>query len=150
MLIPEGGRGGEEESRVGFLEGVSGRNSTPEAPRVVRHDASVAGVCQALQRLLRQMPRIDGLLVGRARNALTALTHLLRTGVRVPGDVAFISRDDDSSLVYTDPAVAHYRSQPGKFAGALARMVEKLARGGTVRGVVRLLELDLIRGQTLE
>ena len=150
MLIPEGGRGGEEESWVGFLEGVSGRNSTAEAPRVVRHDASVAGVCQALQRLLRQMPRIDGLLVGRARNALTALTHLLRTGVRVPGDIAFISRDDDSSLVYTDPAVAHYRSQPGKFAGALARMVEKLARGGTVRGEVRLLVPDLIRGQTLE
>jgi DNA-binding LacI/PurR family transcriptional regulator len=150
MLIPEGVRGGEEESRSGFLEGVSGRGSTPEEPRVVRHDASVAGVCQALQRLLRQTPRIDGLLVGRAGNALTALTHLLRTGIRVPGDIALISRDDDPFLAHTDPVVARYGSRPGQFAGALTRIVEKLAQGSAVGGEVRLLVPDLIRAQTLE
>jgi LacI family transcriptional regulator len=150
MLIPEGGRGGEEESRSGFLEGISGRGSTPEGPRVVRHDASVAGVCQTLQRLLRQTPQIDGLLVGRAGNALTALTHLLRTGIRVPGDIALISRDDDPFLAHTDPILARYGSRPGQFAGALARIVERLAQGAAVGGEVRLLVPDLIRGQTLE
>ena len=150
MLIPEGGRGGEEESRSGFLEGASGRGSTPEEPRVVRHDASVAGVCQVLQRLLRQTPRIDGLLVGRAGNALTALTHLLRTGIRIPSDIALISRDDDPFLAHTDPALARYGSRPSQFAGALARIVEKLAQGSTAGGEVRLLMPELIRGQTLE
>jgi LacI family transcriptional regulator len=150
MLIPEGGRGGEEESRAGFLEGVSGRGSTLVEPWVMRHDASVLGVCRALQRLLRQTPRIDGLLVGRAGNALTVLTHLLRTGIRVPGDIALISRDDDPFLAHTDPAVARYGSRPSQFAGALTRMVEKLVQGSASGGEVRLIVPDLIRAQTLK
>ena len=95
-------------------------------------------------------PRIDGLLVGRAGNALTVLTHLLRTGIRVPGDIALISRDDDPFLAHTDPAVARYGSRPSQFAGALTRIVEKLVQGCAVGGEVRLIVPDLIRAQTLK
>ncbi len=150
LLLPEGVRGGDEESRLGFLEGVSGRLGELAPPRVVRHDTTVSGVCQALDRLLQQTPRTDGLLVGRASHALTALTHLLRSGHRVPADVSLIARDDDAFLAETVPAVARYVTKPGQFAGALVRRVERLCRGVGPGGAVRLLVPELERGASID
>ncbi len=149
LVLPEGVRGGDEESRAGFVEGVSAWAATAEPPRVVRHDTTVAGVCRALDRLFQQRPRPDGLLVGRSSHALTTLTHLLRKGVQVPGDVSLIARDDDAFLAETAPVLARYVSKPGQFAGALAHIVQKLAQGANPRRRLRLLVPSLVRGETI-
>jgi LacI family transcriptional regulator len=150
LLLPEGVRGGEAESTAGYLEGVAGREAPLAPPWVVRHDTTVAGVCRAVDRLLLKKPRLDGLLVGRSSHALTALTHLLRTGVRVPGDVALIARDDDTFLAETAPEVARYVTKPAHFAGALSRVVERLCGGKALRGQIRLLVPSLVRGETID
>ena len=150
LLLPEGGRGGDEESKAGYLEGVSVRAGAAEPPRVVRHDTTVAGVVRVLERLLLQKARIDGLLVGRSNHALTALTYLLRTGFKVPGDVALIARDDDQFLAETTPAVARYVTNPRQFAGALLHTVARLAEGATLRSRLRLLVPSLVRGETID
>lgn len=117
---------------------------------MVWHDASEGGACQALLRLLRQTPRIGGLLLGRAVNAPSALTHLLRIGIRVPGDIALLFWDDDPYLEFTDPTVARAGTRPGQFAGALALIMERFAQGSALAGEVRLPVPDLKRGETME
>lgn len=143
LLLPSSGCPGDEESEQGFREGAAGGEV-----KVVRHDATVTGVCAKVDRLLATAEAPTAFLIARSAHALTVLTHLQRKGIKVPQEVALISRDEDPYLQHAVPAVARYTSRPQQFARkvgeALVQVLEPT--GGRVK-VVRLMP-EFARGET--
>ena len=116
--------------------------------KVVRHDASVAGVCAKVDRLLGASEAPTAFLIARSAHALTVLTHLQRRGVKVPQDVVLFSRDDDAYLQHVVPALARYTSRPQQFARKVGEaLVQVLERGSKPARPVRLMP-EFLRGET--
>ncbi|HEY5505823.1 MAG TPA: substrate-binding domain-containing protein, partial [Sedimentisphaerales bacterium] len=87
-------------------------------------------------------------LVSRAQYFLTAVTRLLSSGVKVPGDVALISRDNDIPLEAIVPSVARYSQKPKTFAATASRLVMEIIRG-TGKIAEHKIMPNFIHGQTL-
>ena len=143
LLLPASGCPGDQESEEGFREGaVNGE------VKVVRHDASVAGVCAKLDRLLATAEPPTAFLIARSAHALTVLTHLQRRGLKVPQDIALISRDEDPYLQHVVPALARYTSRPQQFARKVGEaLVQVLEKGAKPVKPVRLMP-EFLRGET--
>lgn len=146
LLLPEGRTAGDQASEIGFLEASthSGVKAT-----VVRHSGSVEGVCRKVENLITGDSAVTALLVARSAHALTAFTYLQKRGVRIPEDLAFISRDNDSFLEFVVPQIARYSCEPVAFARRVSRLVLQLMREGPVSTRQILLMPQLIRGDTL-
>ena len=147
FLMPRSGQAGNMESARGFLD-QCGR--VPEAHgQMAHHDGSVAGICHALDRLLQGPQRVDGLLVAKPAHVVTALTHLLRRGVRLPAELSLVSRDDDPLLQHLVPVVSRYHLDPRVFARKISEVVRKLVRTHVLPRKQARLMPSLIRGETL-
>ncbi len=134
LLIQQQQYGGDMESEAGFQEGLAAAARRGVTGEVLRHNGTQAGICKRLDDMLQHSPRPEALLVARSGYALTALTHLLKRGIRVPRDIALLCRDDDSFLDSTVPRVSRYAVSPSTFAGRVFRMVMHLVKQGQVRG----------------
>ena len=130
LLIQRGRYGGDRESEIGFAEGVEAAQRRGVSGMVLHHDGSSDGVCRQLDVLLQKRPRTTALLIARSGFALTALTHLQRCGVRVPGDMALLCRDDDRFLDQVVPRMARYAVAPAAFAKQVCRVVKMLVQDG--------------------
>ncbi|MBI5773231.1 MAG: substrate-binding domain-containing protein [Verrucomicrobia bacterium] len=130
LVLPHGGYAGDREGEEGFREALARSSTKPAASRILRHDGTVAGLCAQLDSALGTSPPVDGFIVARSGHALTALTHLSRRGVRVPQEVAVVSRDDDAFLEFVVPRMARYTSDPAQFARRVARVAMQLAQQG--------------------
>lgn len=149
LVLPEGDYAGDRESEAGFREAWAGSSVAVGEPLVLRHDETPAGLSAQLDAARKPATGTDGFLVARSGHALTALTHLLRRGVRVPQNVAVISRDDDAFLDFVVPRVARYVSDPAQFARRLSRAALTLAQQGTAPiRPVRLMP-RFVAGETL-
>lgn len=147
LLMPHSGQAGNLESERGFAEAI--RRQSDLRGQVAHHDGSVQGICNALDRLLRGPQPINGLLVAKPAHVLTAQSHLLRRGVRLPQDVALISRDDDPLLEQLVPVVSRYHTDPATFARKISRLVVDLVRTGVQQRHESRLMPTLIKGETL-
>ncbi len=141
LVLPDTGAPGDRESEAGFREAFDARSDL-EA-RVIHHDGGVESLCRSVENACLgggARPRVDSLVVARSAHALTALTVLGRFGLRVPEEVAVISRDDDAFLSAAVPEVARYSSDPRIWARRMHRQISGLA-SGAVGGVtpVRLM-----------
>ncbi|MCD6049111.1 MAG: transcriptional regulator [Verrucomicrobia bacterium] len=143
LLLPSSGCPGDQESEDGFREGaVKGE------VKIVRHDASVTGVCAKVDRLLALAEAPTAFLIARSAHALTVLTHLQRRGLKVPQDVVLISRDEDPYLQHVVPTLARYTSRPQQFARKVGEaLVQVLERGVKPVRPVRLMP-EFLRGET--
>jgi DNA-binding LacI/PurR family transcriptional regulator len=144
LLMPRSGHAGNLESERGFTEAAAKLKAGG-----VHHDGSVTGICRALDNLLRGENPVTGILVAKPAHVVTAMTHLLRSGVKVPKDVSLISRDDDPLLEHLVPAVTRYHTDPALFARKLSRLVVDLVRNGVRRHHDSRLMPTLVRGETL-
>lgn len=88
------------------------------------------------------------LLLDRSTHALSALTWLLREGVRWPGKTALLSREDSASLDHTTPAVSSYQFDPALFARKAARLLLAALSGGPLLGAEHRIQPKLIRRET--
>jgi DNA-binding LacI/PurR family transcriptional regulator len=140
---------GDEDSRLGFLESAKAIPGVQPRLTVAEHNGSVAGIRAKLDTLMRANARPTALLVANSMYVLTVMGHLMRSGIRVPGDVAIISRDDDSFLDYIVPTVARYCCAPTHFASKTSHLILQVARGDTVPRKAMLLVPQLIKGETL-
>jgi LacI family transcriptional regulator len=149
LVIAKSNLAGDLESEAGFLEGVS-KSSRANAEAIVsRHDASVAGIQQALRRLLDRPAKPTALLVANAYHYLTVVTRLAQLGLRVPHDISVISRDDDAFLSYLTPTPARYVTSAHAFARSLLQPVVELTRNTPlVRRGQRLMP-DFISGGSI-
>lgn len=126
--------GGDRESLAGFREGLNAVHKRAVAGQVVLHDGAANGVVAAVDRVLAMRPRPTALLVARSRFALTAFSHLLGMGIKIPQDMAVLCRDDDGFLDHVVPRMARYIFSPEVFARHLVRQVLRLVSQGAVQG----------------
>ncbi|HEY9175278.1 MAG TPA: substrate-binding domain-containing protein [Verrucomicrobiae bacterium] len=147
LLMPRSEQAGNIESEQGFLKAVERHPGVKG--QVAHHDGTTTGICGALDRLLRGEWAINGLLVAKPAHVVTAVSHLLRRGVRLPQDVSLLSRDDDPLLEHLVPVVSRYHVEPEAFARRVSRLVVDLARTGAQRQHDSRIIPSLIRGETL-
>jgi DNA-binding LacI/PurR family transcriptional regulator len=149
LVLPQGDYAGDRESEEGFRQAMGRGNAKSAQPLVLRHDGTVKGLCAELDAAFRATPRLDGLIVARSGHALTAVTYLARRGVRVPRDVAVISRDADAFLEFLASPVARYANDPALFARRVSRTAIQLARQGmSPTRAVRLMP-QYVPGETV-
>lgn len=145
LLLPDSAHGGDVESEHGFREALGESN---EGCLVIRHHETAEQVVEQLEAALKKKPAPTAFLVARSSHALTVITHLLRSGHRLPRDFAVVSRDDDAFLDHVVPRVTRYSADAAKFAKRLSKLVLELAQTGrTSVNPVRLMP-DLKRGET--
>lgn len=149
LLMPRSDQAGNLESERGFMEAGERLQNEGLETLVAHHDGSVAAICRALDGLVRAARPVTGFLVAKPAHVVTAVSHLLRRGVRVPQDVSLISRDDDPLLEHLVPSVTRYHTDPALFARKISRIVVDLVRNGVRRQHDSRLMPALIRGETL-
>jgi len=138
---------GDRESERGFHDGV-GHHPNARVT-VCHHDGTRESVCAELDRLLAIPNHPTALLVSHSHHVLTVLGHLARRGVRVPQDIALISRDDDLVLQHVVPTVARYSVEPSLFARKLGRLVMEVVRSGVIHPRDHRLLPRFLPGETL-
>ncbi len=132
LINPDSGAAGDLESEAGFNEGIAQTCRGNIRGEVVRHNATVADICNRLGSLFRRSDPPTALLVSRSTNALTVMGHLMRCSLRLPEEVALISRDDDSFLERMVPSVARYVVKPETMANRICSAVLALLNTGCV------------------
>jgi DNA-binding LacI/PurR family transcriptional regulator len=130
MLLQRQRFGGDLESELGFEEGLVAAQGRGVSGSILRHDGSNESICGQLDAMLAMRLRPTAMLIARSRFALVALTHLLRRGVKVPGEMSLLCRDDDSFLDHVVPRMARYAVNPDAFAKQVFRMVMGLVQDG--------------------
>lgn len=149
LLNPHPGGAGEAVTEAGFREVVAQFKARGVEASVVRHDGTLENICARLDALRARRPAPTAFLVSRARHALTVLCHLSQNGLRVPKDVAIISRDDELFLEDVVPTMARYSNLPGAFAAKLSRTVVAMLRGDG-RPYAHKIMPKFIPGRTLD
>lgn len=147
LCLPEGATGGEAESEAGLREALTG-DPSPHLT-VLRHDGDPARLLSQLDAALRSSHPPTGILVARAVHVLTVLTHLLRSGYRLPRDLALVSRDDEAFLGHLSPQVARYTVDPALFPKKLSAAALKLAESGTAPPLAIRLIPRFVAGETV-
>lgn len=149
MLAQKSRIAGDLESETGFVEGVK-QSSRPDAEAIViHHDPTVAGVAQAVRRVLKLEPMPTALFVAHPHHYLAVASRLAAAGVRVPEDMSMMSRDDDPVLPFVAPVPARYVVRPHQMAKALLRPVLELLEGHPVSQPAGKLMPEFVRGESL-
>jgi len=149
FLNPDSGAAGDLESERGFKEAVAQAKLATVEGVIVRHDGTVTGICNKLDLSLSRRYPPRAWLVSRATHVLTAMGHLARRGLRLPQDVALISRDHDPFLTEMVPSVARYVVSPSGMAHRISRVVLEMVRDGFVRQTPPLIIPRFTEGETL-
>lgn len=129
VFIPQSDAAGDVFTVTGFLDAIAKTRVAGVQGTVQEHDGSMASICAQVDKLMSRAQPPTALLVCRAHHVLTVMGHLLSTGVKIPGDVAIISRDDDSFLHDVVPTVARYSHNQSVFASKVSRVVMGMLRG---------------------
>ena len=133
-----------EESLRDALKGLPGAQL-----QVIRHDGNAAPLCARLDKALAAPLPPTAFLVARSTHALTVTMHLLRRGLRIPQDVAVISRDDAPFLHATTPAIAHYAINPVEVARRVSMLMRQLAETGSLPVQAIRLMPAFVAGETV-
>ena len=149
LMIRKSRLAGDLESEAGFLEGVKASARDDAEALVSYHDGSVAGICQALRRLMDLKPAPTALLVANAYHYLTVIGRLSQLGLRVPRDVSLISRDEDPFLSFLVPPPARYMTNPHLMAKSLLRPILEHLEDGVVTQQANRIMPEFIRGETI-
>lgn len=147
LIRPEAALGGEEEAEEGVREAVEPRGGRLT---VLRHNGTAVHLSSLLAGLMQRpkAARPTAWLIGRAEHVLTAMMYAQTQGLRIPRDVAIVSRDDEAFLQHTVPEVTRYATHGPDFARRLFRATRRLAESGSLPRVPVRLMPRLISGET--
>lgn len=152
IILDRQERGGDVESRLGFLAGMEKAPPMPDgeavAASVAYHDGSVVDLRRLVDRLLERKPRPSAWLIASPTCFLTVLMHLLHRGVRVPEEVSLVCRDADPYLANGVPEPTRYVFDIRALARQVARLAQKIASGRKTTESVEIVP-DLVPGETL-
>ena len=142
LLIQQPRYAGDRESEAGFLEGVQAVPKGALSGGILHHDGTRAGLLQTLERMLQARARPTGLVIAHSACALTACTALQQRGLRIPGDIGIICRDDDLFLDEMVPSIARYSVAPKIFAGHIFRLVQQPGGKGDIKVMPEFLKRE--------
>jgi DNA-binding LacI/PurR family transcriptional regulator len=148
LVNPDSGLAGDLESEAGFREGGVQSKQEGVEVSVIRHDGTVEGICKVMTSLFRRQAPPTGLLVSRALNVLTVVGYLMQRGLRLPEDVALISRDHEPFLERMVPSVARYVISPESMAHRISASVLEMAQSGLVSTVNYQIMPEFKEGET--
>lgn len=139
------------EKLVGHAEAAAGlREATgKDEVLIVPLPRQTDGTCAAIDRLLLRKPRPTALVIHRPMHALTALGHLLESGVRVPDDMSLVILDNNPVLAHVIPQPARYHKDTGHFAERLRKAIEHAVAHSSRGAMSTSIVPELIPGQTL-
>ena len=149
MLSLRSRRAGDLESEAGFVEGVRKSRHADAEVLVINHEATVASVAHAMQRLLKLEPAPTAVLVVHPHYYLAVASRLAQNGVRIPREISMISRDDDPFLSFIVPVPARYVASPHLIAKALLRPVLELLEGSAVTQRAGRIMPEFFRGDSI-
>ena len=149
MLTQRSRRAGDLESEAGFLEAVKQSRHPDAESLVVHHDETVAGVAQAVRRIVKLQPAATAWLVIHPHFYLAVASRLARAGVQIPEEISLISRDDDPFLSFVVPAPARYVVGPHLLAKSLLRPVLDLLDGNPVTQRGNRIMPEFFRGESI-
>lgn len=149
LLMPRSGQAGNLESERGFHESGESLRASGVETLVVHHDGTPSNICHKLDTLLGGRHPVDGLLVAKPAHVITVISHLLRQGIKLPQEVALISRDNDPILEALVPTLARYERNPTLFARKVSHLVLDLVREGARPQHNYRLMPTFVEGETL-
>lgn len=149
LFTPKHSRAGDLESEAGFLEGVRQSQHSGADAVVIRHDETVASIAHAVRRLRKLTPAPTALLVVHPYYYLAVASRLAQSGIKIPGDISLISRDDDPFLNFIAPAPARYIVRPHVMAKSLLRPVLELLEGNAVTQLAGRIMPEFFKGESI-
>jgi len=149
FINPKSGLAGDIESEEGFKEGATASRSPQIEASIGHHDGSRESLCSRLNELLSLKVTPTGFLVSGSKSALTTLCYLMNRGLKLPQDVALISRNHDSFLEEVVPTIARYSCDPTLMARKISRTVLQLVRGDAGEPRQYQIMPRYVPGQTL-
>ena len=149
LVTPKTGLAGDVAGEEGFREAFEVSSHDDARPLIISHTRTVKSLCAAVDRVTQMPSPPTGLLVSHPPDVLTVLTHLLRSGFRVPEDMSLISRGYAAHLDHIVPRVACYRVDWVQYARRFSRAVVQLAETGTLARQSTLVAPDFHNGDTL-
>ncbi len=147
LVLPRGSTGGEADSETGLREAVE-RDNESEL-RVICHDGTAENLCALLERELQRKNPPTAFAIARAVHTLTAMTFLMRRGIRIPQDIAIISRDDETFLEHITPSPNRYATKPAQFTRRISLAARRLAETGTLPPKSIRIMPEYIPGETI-
>lgn len=132
LLLPDSPTAGDMASKEGFNEAIQQSKLPDASGTVVLHDGSREMICRKLDQILRLKDRPTGLIVCRPIHVISVVSHLYRRGLRLPEDMAIISRDNDPYLSMLTPEISRYAYRRRDFAQRLAKLTIRLATTGSL------------------
>jgi DNA-binding LacI/PurR family transcriptional regulator len=147
LIRPEGNFGGDVESENGLIEAMQGDDT--QRLQMLRHNSTPEHVCSLLDKILRAPNPPTACIVARGVHVITVMMFLQRSGKRIPQDMAVVSRDDETFLQHTVPAVTRYAANPAQFARSVSKAARQLAETGVLPPKAMRLMPQLVRGETV-
>lgn len=147
LILPDSATGGEADSECGFLESAERFKDTKA--RIVRHDSTSANLAAQLEKLMCDSDPPTALVVARGVHALTALTFLLRKGIRIPEQVSLIARDHEEYLDHVTPGITCYSISPSRIIRSISRTVREMIESRSIPLRQTRLMPDFVPGETL-
>lgn len=135
---------GDTESVAGFREGAG-----QATVQVITHNDTPTGVMASLRQILEMRPRPTSIFVLRAEPFSTVLTWLLQQGLRIPGQMSLMCRDDEPFLQHLHPEPTRYQRSPEAFAKKLSRLITEHSLLGKKPQTASLIMPDFIKGGTV-
>ncbi len=129
LLLPPNSPGGDRATRQGLLEYFQ---SVPGIPCTFSLDSASSHPPEfraAIDRILNRRTPPTAFFSFLPIHTLTLLTHLLQKGLRIPRDVAVISRDSEFYLDAVTPEPARYQRNESAFITQTIRLIEKVSAG---------------------
>ncbi|AJP05381.1 LacI family transcriptional regulator [Streptomyces cyaneogriseus subsp. noncyanogenus] len=111
---------------------------------VVRGRFTAESGREAMARLLREHPGLDGVFAANDLMAQGACQYLREQGLAVPGDIAVVGFDDSRAATECRPGLTTVRQPVEEMAAAMARLLVEQLRGGTDGGSRTLFEPVLV------
>jgi len=149
FLLENLSKAGDQASARGFLDGIAAASNPRVSGQVLHYNNTVRGVTRTLGRLFASSERPTAMLITNPYFYILVHTCLYEMGLRVPGDVSLVCRDDDSFLAYTKPDPTRYSFESAVFARHLFKLIMKTIDGVPIlKRDIRIMP-DYHRGATL-
>jgi LacI family transcriptional regulator len=149
LFTKQSARAGDLESERGFEDGVRTSAHRDVEHVVMRHDGTVDGAYRALGRLFGVAAPPTAVLIAQSPFYLTTIAFLAERGLRVPSEVALVSRDDETFLSYLKPSPARYACNPRTYAKRLLLQLQLCFEGDAGGHTIHRIEPKFIAGGSL-
>ncbi len=151
LVLQNSGFAGDLASEEGFREGARQHAVKGDVRAlIVRHNGTAQNITAKLDALFRTSRPPTALLVARPWAVFAVIIYLLKHGRSVPDAVSLIARDQDFLFDSVDPAIGHYRLEPGAFVHRLSRLMLKLVSRGDLAPEPHLMIPNFVPGGTVK